>query len=96
MPEPRTAHPGYIWVVGGKARTGPLHGYAKAWAKWRRGEGPRPSKTVLTWDDTSDPITWNVTVTPLEYWDDGRRLYRIEVQGLHDEVHVLVPESDPA
>lgn len=89
-------HPVYIWTIGGRPETGSLDAYATAWALWRRGRGPVLSKTVLTWDDTSDPLTWNVTVTPLKFCDDGRRLYSITVASHHGEVHVLVPESAPA
>lgn len=86
--------PVYIWVVGDEPDTGSLHAYAQAWARWRSGQGPRPSETVLTWDDTSDPVTWNVDVTLAIIWGDGRRRYRIAVPGLSSEVYVLVREPD--
>lgn len=92
MTERTPGPPVYIWVTDGEPETGTLQNYAADWTRWRRGLGSRPSTTVLTWDDTTDPISWNVIATPQDRTADGRRRYRIAVLGCCDVVHLTVDE----
>ncbi len=98
MTERIPAPPVYIWLVGDEPQVGPLHTYAEAFSRWRRGVDPRPSATVLTWEDDSDPVTWNVLVTPVPVRCSDRRVYRrrfrIAVPGSPGDVHVYVDEPD--
>mgnify|MGYP001559568457 FL=1 len=94
MTKRHPAPPIYIWVVDGEPETGTLRNYADDWMRWRGGICSRPSKTVLTWDDISDPITWDVVVTPGTRLGGERRRYRIAVSGFPDEVHVTVNDPD--
>jgi len=79
----------YIWTINGKPRVGDLADYATDWKQGYDNEEVEVSKTVLTWNNVEDPITWDVQ-TVLESNTSEYFSFRIEIPSLRDRVWVHI------
>lgn len=77
----------FIFTVDTVPQVGTLEEYARVWEAAYYSHALDLSSTVLTWDNTSDPITYRVRIVP-----EGRPLhtYRLSVPGLPDTVTVTI------
>lgn len=83
----------FVWKVNGEPDVGTLQGYAALWREWKSGAPIDLSKTVLTWHDSSDPITWDVKVIHTGTTYEVGVVYEVHVltiPGLPDEATVTV------
>ncbi len=72
----------FIWVVNGAPCTGTLTDYARAVEGSYYTSDLNVSGTVLTWDNTSDPITWKVEVARGAVNDDHEYPVTLSIPGL--------------
>lgn len=80
----------FIFTVDRKPQVGTLGRYAKHWESAYYSHAFELSSTVLTWDDTSDPITYRVRVVPEGKMDNEFITYRFSVPGLPDTATVTI------
>jgi hypothetical protein len=80
----------FVFTVNGNPMAGPLSVYAKLWEHNYYFGDADLSETVLTWDNTSDPITWPVKVIRHAMTEDDRIPYDISVKGFQESVTVLI------
>lgn len=80
----------FIYTVDGEPQVGTLRAYAKAWEQAHYVSNYHLSDTVLTWDNTSDPITWKVKVERHGMSENDYIIYTISVPGFPGSVRVSI------
>lgn len=71
----------YIYTLNGVPHVGSLSEWAALWEASQYGADVSLSDTVLTWDDTSDPITWKVKVQRWSQDENDFIQYKITLPG---------------
>ena len=80
----------FLWTANNVPMTGKLALYADLWMQSQYGADIWLSSTVLTWDDSSDPVTYKVKVTRGEASEDDFIPHTFTVPGHEPKESVTV------